>query len=537
MSPRRHAAHRADRGATMVEFAFIGSLLFLFLFAIIQFAIVEIGNSATGDAARDGARAGIVSPDCVDSYTLASNAVATTAPGGANHDAPNCVADTNANYLAVKSAVIKHLVGLVGTPAITIGCFRNSSTGIGSQEDCYHTHITPDTDLLQVTVDYDSKVTSAFIPAQRHHLVARMSLLVPPSISATTTSSTSAPPTSACTISTVSYSPSPATTINGSGVLNSDESVSITTNGNSDCNAMQVFFAPDGPVQGVIATGPPASLTATLPGTPPPLSTWQWSPGTIQMYFRARNNALLAVPVGQPTSFQVIGVPPPTTTCTITSVSYSPSPALLPTGSGNLSSDESITITTNADSACQNIKVAFKPGDGSTQTATASAGSSPYTATLPGTTSGSWSWKVGTVTLTFAASNNAPLAVPPGQDNFLVVPAPVPCTILSVTYNPTAGSLKPGNGNAGKLSNNEVLTITTTGTGCGALKVSFDPGFGGVQQATVTGTGPTFTATMPATPADTTVWHWVAGTIPVGFKTGSGSPILAPSGENSFSVS
>ena len=50
----------------MVEFAVIATVLFLLLFGFISLALIEIGNSAGSNAAREGARVGIINFDCAD---------------------------------------------------------------------------------------------------------------------------------------------------------------------------------------------------------------------------------------------------------------------------------------------------------------------------------------------------------------------------------------------------------------------------------------------------------------------------------------
>jgi Flp pilus assembly protein TadG len=53
----------SQKGATLVEFALIASLLFLLLFAIIEFGIYLFNKQVITNASREGARFGIVSKE------------------------------------------------------------------------------------------------------------------------------------------------------------------------------------------------------------------------------------------------------------------------------------------------------------------------------------------------------------------------------------------------------------------------------------------------------------------------------------------
>lgn len=54
--------HGRQRGATIVEMAFVVPLLFMVLFGIIQFGLIYFKTGAVNNAAREGARYGAVHP-------------------------------------------------------------------------------------------------------------------------------------------------------------------------------------------------------------------------------------------------------------------------------------------------------------------------------------------------------------------------------------------------------------------------------------------------------------------------------------------
>ena len=61
---RRRLSTRNEDGQAMVEFALVAPILFLILFAIIQFGIVFMHSVALTDAVRTGARKASVSRAC-----------------------------------------------------------------------------------------------------------------------------------------------------------------------------------------------------------------------------------------------------------------------------------------------------------------------------------------------------------------------------------------------------------------------------------------------------------------------------------------
>ena len=58
--PPRRAAGRRRRGATLVEFAIVAPLLFLFIFALVEFGRMVMVHQIITNAAREGARRAIL---------------------------------------------------------------------------------------------------------------------------------------------------------------------------------------------------------------------------------------------------------------------------------------------------------------------------------------------------------------------------------------------------------------------------------------------------------------------------------------------
>jgi hypothetical protein len=233
---------RGAGGATMVEFAIVSIVLFLLIFGAAQLALIEGGNSSGGNAAREGARIGIINYACADSYT------GTLAPGGSTHtgaDASNnaCPAPPNGtaysssstNYNNIVTAVTHRLQGLavLSSIKVDVACYKvPSGSGAPTVENCAigtpPNGINVDTDLIEVKVAYTTLGSgiSVFNAASGHTQTARMVIVAAPLITATTstssTSTTSTSTTSTSTTSTSTTSTTSATPLSVSSLVFQD---------------------------------------------------------------------------------------------------------------------------------------------------------------------------------------------------------------------------------------------------------------------------------------------------------------------------
>ncbi len=64
---------RSPRGQALIEFAFVAPLLFVFLFAIVDFGIALDRRIVLQHAVADGARRGAVDPDIVNTISYTEN--------------------------------------------------------------------------------------------------------------------------------------------------------------------------------------------------------------------------------------------------------------------------------------------------------------------------------------------------------------------------------------------------------------------------------------------------------------------------------
>jgi Flp pilus assembly protein TadG len=82
--PARRAAGRRRRGATLVEFAIVAPLLFLFIFAVIEFGRMVMVHQIITNAAREGARRGILEQTTAEeTHTIVSDYLAGSSISGA----------------------------------------------------------------------------------------------------------------------------------------------------------------------------------------------------------------------------------------------------------------------------------------------------------------------------------------------------------------------------------------------------------------------------------------------------------------------
>jgi Flp pilus assembly protein TadG len=193
-------ARRGDRGVVIVEVAIVIPLIFGLLFALADFSIAEVGNASGANAAREGARVGIIN---------FSNADQTT----------------SANYALIRTAVNAKLLGMVEAhPTITVTCMQ--ANGITpTTYGCNPANVQVGTDLLKVTVRWTQVSALGLISDKHRSDSAVMRIIGTPSNGTTTTTS--------CTFSNMSVSPSSISET--SGDLNGSITFSVNVNSTTMC--------------------------------------------------------------------------------------------------------------------------------------------------------------------------------------------------------------------------------------------------------------------------------------------------------------
>jgi Flp pilus assembly protein TadG len=158
-----------EAGATMVEFALVAVVAFILLFGLAEVGLIVFGNSIGSNAARDGARVGIINYEDAD------------VPGSPNN-------------LAILASVQQRLVGMVTFESAAVSCRPGDDSTLTVPCRSSAVDLTRG-DLLEVTVQWKHRGAAAFVPAT-HSATARMVINGAPDLS---TTATTAPATSTTT--------------------------------------------------------------------------------------------------------------------------------------------------------------------------------------------------------------------------------------------------------------------------------------------------------------------------------------------------
>lgn len=232
---RIRSALRRDEGATLVEFAFVGPILFFLLIAMLDIGLVVLGKSVASGAARDGARVGIIHFD----------------------DADN---PASANYALVKAAVEAKLVGHI-RPApgqfVEVRCLDGDTK---APEPCDRNTIQVDFDLIEVTVEWDSISAGAgLVVPTGHSDKARMVII------GDGTAGTVTPPCVGTGVIEFSTATPPPV-----GELDTDTTVTLTVNrtGDIDCTSSVTYTTAALTATGDVDYESQSNLVVFAPGAP-----------------------------------------------------------------------------------------------------------------------------------------------------------------------------------------------------------------------------------------------------------------------------
>lgn len=161
----RQSPPSRDSGATLIEFAVVAPILFLLMFTLADLSLIIIGNTVGGNAAREGARVGIIEFDGADCY-----------PGSPR---VSCQAQST-QYRAIEDAVDRLLGGLVRErQPLEVRCL-NADTR--ARIDCSTGTVTLGRDLIEVKVRWRHIGASPFVANQLHTAVARMVIVGKPDL-------------------------------------------------------------------------------------------------------------------------------------------------------------------------------------------------------------------------------------------------------------------------------------------------------------------------------------------------------------------
>jgi Flp pilus assembly protein TadG len=225
-----------DRGAMLVEAAFVFPIFLTLLFGIVDIGNAEFQTSQATAAARDGARVGILHFDSADVSSSSDNQI--------------IVAQVNARLAGQTATVsVSCLDGLTGTTALTCAL------------------AVPDQDRIQVTVSWAYNALTPVMATMGAKTItgsATMAILGEPTgLPATTTTTTTtttgpgATTTSSTTSTTSTTAPAGSCSIVGLSVspalplvrqnknstsLRSDTTFTVTTNNAAPCTGLKIQF-------------------------------------------------------------------------------------------------------------------------------------------------------------------------------------------------------------------------------------------------------------------------------------------------------
>ena len=252
MTERRARRADGESGTILIEAALIGSLLFTLLLSVISYALINIGDDAGVNAAREGARRAVL-------YW---------------QDADDTTSD---NYKTIYDAVQSKLAGLLAeAPTVDVSCW--ASTG-GQLDSCAPEAVTAvDLPQIQVTVTWNRATTSPFMSNTQKTDSARMAIVGTPPDGTTT------PPVGGSCSITASVSPASANLHDGS--LDAAPVVTAVVSDVSNCGApvISAIDTPAGYEDGVAPLsmrqdGTSRTFTYTLLAGATD-GSWAWSAGT-----------------------------------------------------------------------------------------------------------------------------------------------------------------------------------------------------------------------------------------------------------------
>lgn len=459
-----HARGRGDRGAVLIEFAVVFPIVMLLLLALADFALAELSDAAGSNAAREGARVGILYYE------------------GA-HDG------TSANHTKIASAVAAKLGGNVaGTPTVTVRCLEEDGTaraGGGSCSTVGADRVEVGEDLIEVSVRWDRRggITGFVGNGFRTDKAIMRIVGAPP------TGSAGAP--TSCSITASSASPSSVVHTGGSIPAVTFE---VTVSNPLFCGAPLLTFpveSGDGTAHTMLPTLAANTYAVTMPA-----GTGTWTAGTKSAPVRANGGATTAT-----ITFDVVDP----STCLITGASATPS-TVSQTG-GTLSSDVTFDVTVSDAGVCGTPTLTFPPAAGYAGAQPMNpAGANAFTFVLP---ANQGSWSNGDHTIVANANDGATASIG------LTVTNPPQCALTNLDITPSTASV---NG-AGKIQTTVTITIARNSlTLCEVPTVTVTPGNSGPSGEPTDLTTPK-TMHNPGTTADCTsltcewviasdTWNW-----------------------------
>lgn len=411
------ARRRDDSGATLVEAAFALPIFFLILLGLIDFGMMAFDANRASNAARDGARVGIINYRYLD-----APASDPKAPGAKDFDLLKAAIQQNLPNRTIQDADLD-------VRCITPG---------GADTPCLTA--TVDVDRVSVTLDWQRESISPVSQALGFASVdisgtARMTIVGSPVGGAVV-------PPPPCDNEAVSVSPSTVTRTAG-GQLQSDLTITVTATGSCTVETLRLV-APNGSTASICNSGCVGTFTYGA------ATNSFWTAGTATAELRNGTTVVAS------RTFTVNDPAPPA--CNVSGISVSPNPVNR-NANGTLASN--LLVNVAGTGSCTNLTVELVAPNGSVATvcgpATCALGNNGYLATTNNF------WTAGTATA--RVRNGAPIAA---TTTFTVNNAPCSVTL-------TIGKPSVGRDGQNRLQNNggyrQRVTVNTSGV-CGNLTVA-----------------------------------------------------------------
>lgn len=458
---------RSDDGATLVEAAFTIPLFFFLLLGVIDFGMLAFEDNKASNAARDGARVGIIDYRGLDDVT-------------------------SSDFAQLKATIQQNLPGqTIDDTNLEVKCV----TPAGLDTACSSARV--DIDRVSVSVSWMRNAISPVASVLGFDPVeidgeARMTIVGAPR-------APGGSPLPACNLSGISVSPASVERVtNGSKVGQLKSDLDVTVSGTGTCVAETVrLIAPDGS-SADICTG---NCLGTTTYDKAANSFWTAGTGTAQLL----DSGLAVIDTA---TFQVTdpSVPPP---CNVTGVDVTPNPVERVTSGANAGTLVSnLAVEVSGSGTCNLTVTLTAPSGGTAVVCTGGClGTSVYSAQADNFwTAGTAQVTVtgdGSATNTFTVTDAPPCAVTvavtpaqtksdgnnvldkaPGESGNVKLRVTVspsgPCSNLTVTLRATNGTTDftlcsgPCSGPVFYSGNDRVWTVPSGGVGTGRVDVSGD---------------------------------------------------------------
>jgi Flp pilus assembly protein TadG len=415
---------RGERGAVVIEFAIVVPVFFLIVLALADFALAELSDTAGSNAAREGARVGVL-----------------------YYDGAHIVG--SANHTKISAAVTKKLANNVkGTPTVTVRCLSSDGTPRpgGSCSTVAGDTIDPGHDLIEVTVQWARKGGfSPFVKSGTRTDKAVMRIVGTPPTG-------SSPPPPACSFA--ASSANPASAVQSSGDLPAI-TFQATVNDASACGNPLLTFPAE--------SGYAGAQTMTLVSG----NSFTFTMAAGQGAWAAGTKTVTATAAGGAATQGITFVVNDPSTCLITAGAATPA-STTQTGGDLPAIVFSVTVSNLAVCGTPTLTFPAQAAYAGAQPMT-SAGGLGFTFTMP---AGQGTWTAATSPVTANANTRATRAI-----GLVVSDAPV-CMLSNLVISPSSAPVKK----TGQKEIQATVTFTVTRsstTSCAAPTVTVTPGASG----------------------------------------------------------